>query len=96
MMYQPVQMANFDCREDGMANMFDTLTPNIVTSRLCDGLYCVFELTNVSDHSSCDISWSGATADPNVTKFSNYVEIYPMHYFQEAVPLTITLSCPSQ
>ena len=80
-------------------DVFDTLTPNIVTSRNCDELFCEFELTNVNDHSSCDISWSGAaaaTADLNETKFLDYVEIDPMLDFRQAEPLTITLSCPSQ
>jgi hypothetical protein len=79
--------------------MFDTLTPNIDTSRTCDDMVCAFSLANVSDHSNCDISWSGdaaTNADLDIDKSPARVEIDPMFVFQNGQPLTITLSCPSQ
>ena len=92
-------VASFDEMDWGMTNMFDTLTPNIDTGRICDDIECYFGLSNVTDHSSCDISWSGAAAtdaDLNVYKSVSYVSIDPMFEFQTGQPLTISLSCPSQ
>ena len=91
-------VGSFDRMDSGMTNMFDTLTPNIGTSRICDDLDCEFKLANVSDHSNCDISWSGAAASSanlNIDKSPTRVRIYPLQ-FQDGQPLTITLSCPSQ
>ena len=92
-------VGSFDRFANGMTNMFDTLTPNIVTSLICYDDFCEFELTNVSDHSNCDISWSGAAADgadPAVFKTSPYVELGRLYDFLPGQPLTISLSCPSQ
>lgn len=92
-------VASFDRMDWGMSNMFDTLTPNIDTSRSCDDFYCEFKLANVSDHSNCDISWSGAAASSAsliINKSVTRVQIDPMYQFQAGQPLTITLSCPSQ
>ena len=80
-------------------SIFDTLTPNIDTGRKCDFVDCRFALSNVADHSSCDISWSGdATigADVSVAKTASYFEIEPMFRFENGQPLKINLSCPSQ
>ena len=92
-------VASFNEMDWGMANMFDTLSPNLDTGQLCDEVYCVFELSNVTDHSNCDISWSGAAAtnaNPSVDKTVSRVRIDPMFAFQNDQPLTISLSCPSQ
>ena len=92
-------VGSFDTSANGMTNMFDTLTPNIGTSETCFEFDCDFVLANVSDHSNCDISWSGAAADgadPAVYKTSNYVELGRLYYFLPGQPLTISLSCPSQ
>jgi hypothetical protein len=92
-------VASFDFMDWDMTNMFDTLTPNIDTSRICDDIVCEFSLANVSDHSNCDISWSGdaaTNADLYIDKRLDRVRIDPMDDFQNGQPLTITLSCPSQ
>ena len=84
----------------GMTNMFDTLTPNIDTTKICDHYECKFALSNVGDHSSCDISWSGAAAigipPLDILKSSVEAWIFPMDKFITGQPLTISLSCPSQ
>jgi hypothetical protein len=82
-----------------LTSMFDFLTPNIDTGSICNELDCEFALSNVTNHSSCDISWSGAAAtnaNPNVYKSVSYVLIEPMYGFNNGQPLTISLSCPSQ
>ena len=94
-------VASFDKMASGMTNMFDMLTPNIDTSRICDDIDCEFELANVSDHSNCDISWSGAAADgayapPDVFKSIDRVILSNIYRFDAGQPLTINLSCPSQ
>ena len=93
-------VASFNFTNGGMINMFDTLTPNIDTSEMCENFNCIFKLANVGDHSNCDISWSGAATNGinplNMEHFTGDVRIHPMNRFINGQPLTINLSCPSQ
>jgi hypothetical protein len=79
----------------GIAGVFQAYSPNVDPTTMCDDLFCQIRLIDVLDHTSCQVSLTGNSADSNLTVTTTPTEItiQPLIILNPRQPFYENISC---
>ncbi len=79
----------------GIAGVFQAYSPNVDPTTICDGFHCQIRLIDVLDHTSCQVSLTGNSADNSITVTTTPTEItiQPLFILNPSQPFYINISC---